>query len=113
MKKFITMLLASFIMVGSLVSVASANADKGQRYYLRYMKNDTGLNGSQFATQFTQSEWKEMFKDDGEAFIAKYSKKYPHMAEFFEGDRFKNRMMKDIKSFLIQYASDSGNIASC
>ncbi len=77
------------------------------------MKSDTGLNGSQFATQFTQSEWKEMFNDDGKAFIEKYATKYPHMVDFFEGDRFKNRMMGDIKSFLINYASDSGNIASC
>jgi len=113
MKKFITMLLASFLMVGSLATFASANADKGQRYYLKFMKKDTGLNGSQFATQFTESEWKKMFENDGEAFISKYAEKYPHMADFFEGDRFKNRMMGDIKSFLIRFASDSGNVASC
>ena len=113
MKRLLALLITAFMMVGMMSSSAFADAAKGQKYYLKFLKKKTGMNGAKFATGHTQEEWKELFANDGEKFIAEYSKKFPKLEKFFKGDKFKNKYMKHIADFVIEYASDSGNVPSC
>jgi len=113
MKKILSILLAGFLLVGMMSSSALADAAKGQKYYLKFFKKKTGLNGAKFATQHTQDEWKVLFANDAEKFIAEYSKKYPKMEKFLTGDKFKSKYSKHIADFCVEYASDSGNVPSC
>lgn len=113
MKKLMAMLVMAFMMVGMVSTSAFADAAKGQKYYLKFLKKTTGITGAKFATQHTQAEWKALFADGGAKFIEEYSAKYPDAAEFFKGDKFKNKYMEHISDFAIEYASDSGNVPSC
>lgn len=113
MKKLLALLMAAFFMVGMVSTSAMADAAKGQKYYLKFFKKKTSLNGGEFAKQHTQAEWKTYFADGGAKFIAEYSKKYPKMEKFLNGDKFKNKYIKHISDFMIEYASDSGNVPSC
>ncbi|MBE0491262.1 MAG: hypothetical protein IBX44_03305 [Sulfurospirillum sp.] len=112
MKKILGLLLAVFVLVGVMSTSALADAAKGQKYYLKYMKKSTGINGGQFAAKHTQAEWKELFASDGVKFIETYSVEFPNAADFLKGDKFK-KYMGDISDFLINFASDSGNVPSC
>jgi len=113
MKKILGILLASFLLVGVMSSSAFADASKGQKYYLKFFKKKTGLNGAKFAVQHTQEEWKVLFANNAEKFIAEYSKAYPKMEKFLTSDKFKSKYSKHIADFVIEYANDSGNVPSC
>ena len=112
MKRLVTLVLAVMLGLGMAVSTASADAAKGQKIYLKFLKKDTGVNGAKFAQQHTQAEWEKLFAGDGSEFIKVYSEKYPNAKKFLEGKKFK-KFMGDIKDFAIKYASDSGNVPSC
>lgn len=112
MKKILTLLISSFLLVGVVSSSALADAAKGQKYYLKFFKKKTGLNGAKFATQHTQDEWKALFDNNAAGFIQTYSKKFPAMEKFLNGKKFK-KYMPHIKDFVVEYASDSGNVPSC
>jgi len=112
MKKVIGLLVTVLFIAGLMSTNALADAAKGQKYYLKYMKNDSGLNGAKFASQHTQAEWKALFDGKAEKFVAEYSKKYPGLDGFLKGDKFE-KFMPDIKDFCIEFASDSGNVPSC
>ncbi|WP_458700116.1 hypothetical protein ACKGJI_09830 [Sulfurospirillum sp. 1307] len=113
MKRLLALLITAFMMVGVMSSSALADAAKGQKYYLKYLKKTTGINGAKFAVQHTQAEWKALFANGGEKFIDEYSAKYPKAKAFFAKDKFKKKYMKHIADFCIEYASDSGNVPSC
>jgi hypothetical protein len=113
MKKIIGIFLTCFLLVGVISTSSFADAAKGQKYYLKFLKKKTGINGAKFAIQHTQAEWKELFANGGAKFIEEYSSKYPNLKGFFTGDRFKSKYMKHIADFCIEYASDSGNVPSC
>lgn len=105
--------MVAFFMAGMVSTSALADAAKGQKYYLKFLKKKTGLNGGEFATKHTQAEWQDLFANGGAKFIEKYSAEYPDASKFFNGDKFKNKYMQHISDFLINYASDSGNVPSC
>ena len=112
MKKIIGLLVSAFLVVGLMSTSALADAAKGQKYYLKYMKEGSGMNGAKFATMHTQAEWKALFDGKGEKFVAEMSKKFPGLESFLKGDKFE-KFMPDIKDFCIEFASDSGNVPSC
>jgi hypothetical protein len=112
MKKVIGLLGFSILYCRSYEHSALADAAKGQKYYLKYMKDGSGMNGAKFATLHTQAEWKALFDGKGEKFIAEYSKKFPGLEAFLKGDKFE-KFMPDIRDFCIEFASDSGNVPSC
>ncbi|WP_052433565.1 hypothetical protein [Sulfurospirillum arsenophilum] len=112
MKKVLGLLVSAFLVVGIMSTSAFADAAKGQKYYLKYMKDGSGLNGAKFAAQHTQAEWKALFDGKAEKFVAEYSKKYSGLDAFLKGDKFE-KFMPDIRDFCIEFASDSGNVPSC
>lgn len=106
-------ILASALLVTSIFATSAvADAQKGQKYYVKTMQKFTGFNGIKFAALYSQAEWKEMFADDGKKFIEVFSEKFPDMKSFLEGDLFK-KVMPDVADFAIMYANDSGNVPSC
>lgn len=113
MKKILALLLSVFVMVGMVSTFASADVVKGQKLFIKKMKKGTGMTGGDFAKKHTQSEWKELFANDGEKFISKYAAEFPKVEKLLNGKKFKTKYMKHISDFLINYASDSGNVPSC
>lgn len=113
MKKLLTLLITSFLVLSFVSSNACADAAKGQKYYLKFFKKKTGVNGGEFAKQHTTAEWNALFANGGAAFKAEYSKKFPAMEEFLNGAKFGDKYMSHIKDFCINYSKDSGNVPSC
>lgn len=112
MKSLIRVVLATLLLGAVAVTTASADADKGQRYYLKVFKPVTGFDGARFAAMHSQAEWEALFADNGKKFIEEWSAKYPDLKNFLESDKFQ-RILPDIRDFAVKYANDSGNIPSC
>lgn len=113
MKKVLMMVLSAFLLVGVISTSAFADSAKGQKYFLKFMKKKTGMNGGQFAVKHTTAEWKDLFANGGAKFIEKYSKEFPQLEKFFNSDKFKDKYMEHIADFLENYSKDSGNVPSC
>lgn len=115
MKKALSTLLAAlmFTSLFALSAVASeGNVDTGQRLYQRMMIEHTDMDSNQFAQRHTIAEWTELMEGNGEKFIEKYSSEFPGLSDYLQGDLFP-RHLAHIRAFVIHYASDSGNFASC
>ncbi|MDD2839323.1 MAG: c-type cytochrome [Sulfuricurvum sp.] len=109
MKKSASFFLAAVVAVGMMSTTASADIKKGQKSYLKTCKNCHG-NGTKGAAMHTQDEWDDLFANNGAGIIKKHAgtKAEP----FFNGDMFKAQS-QDLRDFLFEYGSDSGNVPSC
>ncbi len=113
MKKETSILMAAIVALGMISTTASAEIRKGQSTYLKKCKRCHG-NGTKGSAMKTQSEWTDLFANDGKKMIE------IHMSDevddrgqkYFKGKRFKKKA-PHLKDFLWQYGSDSGNVPSC
>lgn len=109
MTKSTSLLLATVVAFGMMATTASADIKKGQKTYLKTCKNCHG-NGTKGAAMHTQDEWEDLFAAGGANIIKKHAgtKAEP----YFNGDGFKESS-QDLRDFLFEYGSDSGNVPSC
>lgn len=107
MKKLLTLTLGLILAFNVF-----ADATKGQKYYLKYLRPHFEINGQEFASQHLKVEWKRLFKNDSNRFIKEYTKKYPHSAEFLNSKTFQ-KIAPDVQDFVTKYAADSGELATC
>ena len=109
MLKLTSLLFAGFVSIGLMATSASADSKKGQKGYLKTCKSCHG-NGTKGASMHTQDEWNDLFANGGVEIIKKHAS--TPAKPFFDGDGFKGQS-KDIRDFLFEYGSDSGNVPSC
>lgn len=109
MTKSVSFFLSALVAVGMMSTTASADVKKGQKAYLKTCKNCHG-NGTKGAAMHTQDEWDELFSNNADMIIKKHAgtKAEP----FFNGESFKGNA-QDLRDFLFEYGSDSGNVPSC
>jgi hypothetical protein len=112
MSKMLKQLFVVLAIAMFSATVSYADAAKGQKVYLKKFKSQFDLNGAKFAALHTQDEWKKLFENDAAGFIKEFSEKYPNAADFLSNPKTLNKIML-IKDFVIEYASDSGNVPSC
>ena len=111
MKKTSSLLLAALVASSMLSTTVSADAKKGQKYYLKKLKackKDGLKNGALFAVKHTRAEW-EKTKADG-ALITEWQALCPSGAKKFE--KMKEKDVTNLYDFVHKYASD-GDIPSC
>jgi len=109
MMKSTSFFLAAVVAVGMMSASASADEKKGQKTYLKTCKNCHG-NGTKGAAMHTQDEWDDLFANGGAKIIKAHAN--DKSAAYFNGDGFKSQA-QDLRDFLFQYGSDSGNVPSC
>jgi pectate lyase len=86
-------------------AIKFGNVSKGQKIYSKRLKASCGMGGGKYAQRHTQKEWIQI-ADNGN--LAK------EITTTCNGIKIKDRYLLDISAFLIEYASDSGNIpANC
>ncbi|WP_373072630.1 cytochrome C [Sulfurimonas sp.] len=116
MKKSIVMLSSALILTA--VS-AQAALYKGQKVYSKVcIKCHT--SGVEFVGGKTQFEWESYMDNKGKKLVEthlesdkfKEDEDYKKYKKYFESNKFKKRT-KHLKEFLMEYAEDSGNVASC
>lgn len=108
----VLMVVLSLFLISSVLTTASADANKGKTYYKRFLKGSFGMKGADFTGARTKGEWKAYFRKGAKKFIKKYSKKYPKSADFLKSDKFQ-KVAPHIKDFAIKFAADSGAVPSC
>lgn len=104
--------LFAAVMLLALSFNIMADVEKGQKYYLKYLRPYFEYNGQKFAEQYLKKEWERMFKKDAKKFIKKFSKKHPNAAEYLKSEEFQ-KIAPHIKDFAMKYAADSGELPSC
>ena len=104
LKKLITLLFSALIGLSFVTTVASADAAKGQKLYIKKLKKPCGFDGGKMATKLKQAEWKALY-DAG--------KLNDKLIEFCpEAEPLKDKFVSHVYDFLYMYASDSGNVPS-
>ncbi len=107
MKKLLSTLVASALLVGVMSSNVMADPAKGQKIYLKKLKKACGFNGAKMSAKHTQDEWEEIknagkLEDEIIKLCPKVKKGY-----------LKDKWLNDLYDFFYNYASDSGNVPSC
>ena len=111
MTKTSSLLLAALVASSMLSTTVSADAKKGQKYYLKKLKackKDGLKNGALFAVKHTRAEW-EKAKADG-TLIDEWTAVCPHGEKKFK--KMKEKDVTNLYDFVWKFASD-GDIPSC
>jgi len=105
--KLLKILAASTLALAIASTSSFADAQKGQKAFIKFLKEPCGMDGAKFALKHTQEEWRKI-KADGtaEAEIIKICPKVK------AGD-IKESLLEHVMDFSIEFASDSGNVPSC
>lgn len=109
-QKFIT--AVAVVCVVFLVSLEGA-VYKGHILYVKQCKKCHG-QGQVFITSKNQATWERMMSNNGEP-VAKlhlYSEDAKEVHDYF-GSRAWQRHANDLRDFMVEYASDSGNVPAC
>ncbi|WP_152020763.1 cytochrome C [Aliarcobacter butzleri] len=104
--KLLKLLVASSIALGLSTSLM-ADAVKGQKFYIKLLKEPCGMDGAKFAVKHTQDEWKSIAES------GKFEQEVIKLCPNVKAGDIKPNAQKEIIDFLIEYASDSGNVPSC
>ena len=111
MKKMTSIVLAAAVAMSAFTTVASADAKKGQKYYLKKLKvckKDGLKNGALFASKHSRAEWASI-KTDGKL-MESWKGLCPSGVKKF--DKMKPKHINDLYDFVWKYASD-GDVPSC
>ncbi|MFV7789504.1 cytochrome C [Aliarcobacter lanthieri] len=105
--KLLKILAVSSLILGLSSTSLFADSAKGQKAFIKFLKEPCGMDGAKFALKHTQEEWRKIKADGkGEAEIIKIC---PNVKA---GD-VKESLIEHIMDFSIEFAKDSGNVPSC
>ncbi len=109
MNKIVKMVLGAMLMLSmsSVVLNAEANADKGQKLYLKKLKGACAKNGADMATMHSQAEWKAI--GNGAGLATELKKICPSVKD----KSLKTKYLPHYYEFFFKFANDSGNKPSC
>ena len=105
MNKLMKLIVIGAVTLSVSSTVLNADVNKGQKLFVKKLKNACGMTGAKVAAKHSQDEWEEI-NDAGKIAdeimkicpnVKKVNKKFiPHYYDFF-----------------YEYANDSGNVPSC
>ncbi|MEA1892298.1 MAG: cytochrome C [Campylobacterota bacterium] len=107
MNKLLKLVLGVAIALAVGTTVASADATKGQKLYLKKLKSACSMNGSKMAAQHSQSEWEAI--GNGDKMVDELKKLCPAVKD----KALKSKYLPHYYDFFFEYANDSGNVPSC
>jgi Spy/CpxP family protein refolding chaperone len=107
MNKLLKIALASALVLSIGSVSASADAVKGQKLFIKKLKNDCGMNGAKFAAKHSQDEWKKINKD------GKFKQEIEKICPNVKIETIKDSWIEHLYDFSFEYANDSGNVPSC
>lgn len=107
MNKIVKVALAAMIMLGMSSVTLSADVAKGQKLYLKKLKNACDMTGAKMAAQHSQFEW-ETIKEEG-----KLADELKRICPKAPSDALKDKYLEHYYDFFYEYANDSGNVPSC
>lgn len=108
MKKLAGIVLTVMVGLGMLSTTAMADADKGQKLFVKKLKKACGSTGAKMAGSHTQDEWEEINEDEA---LADEIKKICPRVDPAKG--LKDKYIPHYYDFFYEFANDSGNVPSC
>lgn len=105
MKKVLALLFIAIVAIGFTGTASFADANKGQKIFIKMMKGPCGFDGGTMAKKHTQEEWKAI--NDAGQLNDELLKHCP------DAEPLKNSFVPHVYDFLHNYASDSGNVPAC
>lgn len=111
MKKMLSIVLATVLAMSVFTTVASADANKGQKYYLKKLKvckKDGLKNGAIFAAKHDRATWASL-KESGKL-MDNWKELCPSGVKKF--DKMKEKHINHVYDFVWKFASD-GEVPSC
>jgi len=100
----ITKLAVSALFGLAILSTAvSADVKKGQKIYLKLLKEKCGISGMKFARKHTQNEWKA---------IKEAGKFGDEVIKICPNATLKSTYERDVYAFSYEYAKDSDKVPS-
>ncbi|MEA2073982.1 MAG: cytochrome C [Campylobacterota bacterium] len=111
MNNLLKTVLASAMILAVSSTVVSADAKKGQKYYLKKLKvckKDGLKNGAVFATKHDRKSWAQM-KENG-TLVQEWNNICPSGVKKFK--KMKEKDITNVYDFVWKYASD-GEVPSC
>ena len=105
MKKLAGIALSVMVGVGMISTVAMADADKGQKLFVKKLKKGCNATGAKVAGMHTQDEWEEI-NDAG-----KLKEEIEKICPDVKG--VKDDYLPHLYDFFHKFGSDSGNVPSC
>ncbi len=107
MNKLLKLVLASAMILAVSTTVASADAAKGQKLYLKKLKGACSMNGAKMAAQHSQTEWETIGNGD------KMADELKKLCPTAKDKALKSKYLPHYYDFFFEYANDSGNVPSC
>ncbi len=107
MNRLLKLVLVGAIALGVSTTVASADKNKGQKLYSKYLKAPCGFTGAKMAAKHSQDEWETIHQD------GKLADEIKTICPSAEGKPLKEKFMDHYFDFFYEYANDSGNVPSC
>ena len=107
MNKLLTTLLASIMMLALGTTVASADAGKGQKLYMKKLKTPCSISAAVMAAKHTQGEWDEINA------AGKMADEIRKICPSVKDRAIKEKYLPHYFDFFKEYGSDSGNVPSC
>ena len=104
--KLLKLLVASSIALGLSTSLM-ADAAKGQKFYIKLLKEPCGMDGAKFAVKHTQDEWKSIAES------GKFEQEVIKLCPNVKAGDVKESAIEHIFDFSVEFANDSGNVPSC
>ena len=99
----------------SVLAVASLDAAvyKGQREYVKKCRKCHG-DGQKLMASKDKMSWERMMKNNGAALAKLHlkSEEAKKSWEYFEDKQYEKKA-KHLEEFMLEYASDSGNVPAC
>lgn len=86
-------------------ALAAGNADKGQKLFVKKLKDQCGMSGAKVAGKHTQAQWQKI--GNGAGLKSEIQKICPKATDI--DDKF----LEHYYEFFYKFASDSGNVPSC
>jgi Spy/CpxP family protein refolding chaperone len=107
MTKFTKLALTALLGLSVMSISLSADSAKGQKIYAKKLKKVCGMNGGEFAKKHTQDEWKKI--NDSKALKSEIKS----ICKDANVDKIKDKYVPHLGDFVVEFASDSGNVPSC
>ena len=104
MRRFAKVMVAGLLLASVSVSVATADYDKGYKYYKKYVTKKSGIKGSDFVKIIgvkTPEEVKALLKDNAKPLIEKLEKLGEKKAAEGIKKIVKKKKLKDLEDFLV------------
>lgn len=107
MKNIVKIALGATLLLALGSTVASADAAKGQKLYMKKLKSACKIGGAAMAAKHTQAEWTDI--NTAGNIAGEIKTICPSVAD----KALKEKYLNHYYDFFNEYASDSGNVPSC